>query len=130
MFARTGPFRSELERALPARPFAVDFWDGSRLPSTNGGGPVFRVRSPAALGHALRAPGQLGIGRAYVSGEIEIDDLDAVIELLDGWEPPSLDRAARARLALAAVRAAGLQPSTAAADRGAASAGAAPQPRA
>ncbi len=109
MFARTGPFRSELERALPARPFAVDFWDGSRLPSTNGGGPVFRVRSPAALGHALRAPGQLGIGRAYVSGEIEIDDLDAVIELLDTWEPPSLDRAERARLALAAVRAAGLQ---------------------
>ena len=109
MFARTGPFRSELERALPARPFAVDFWDGSRLPSTNGGGPVFRVRSPAALGHALRAPGQLGIGRAYVSGEIEVDDLDAVIELLDSWQPPSLDRAERARLALAAVRAAGLQ---------------------
>ena len=109
MFARTGPFRSELERALPARPFAVDFWDGSRLPSTNGGGPVFHVRSPAALGHALRAPGQLGIGRAYVSGEIEVDDLDAVIELLDRWEPPPLDRAERARLALAAVRAAGVQ---------------------
>ena len=109
MFARTGPFRSELERALPARPFAVDFWDGSRLPSTNGGGPVFHVRSPAALGHALRAPGQLGLGRAYVSGEIEVDDLDAVIELLDGWEPPPLDRAERARLALAAVRAAGIQ---------------------
>ncbi len=109
MFARTGPFRSELERALPARPFAIDFWDGTRLPSTNGGGPVLRVRSPAALGHALRAPGQLGIGRAYVSGQLEVDDLDAVIELLDRWQPPPLDRAARGRLALAAVRAAGLQ---------------------
>jgi cyclopropane-fatty-acyl-phospholipid synthase len=109
VFARTGPFRSELERALPARPFAVEFWDGTRLPSTNGGGPVFRLRSPAALGHALRAPGQLGLGRAYVSGELEVDDLDAVIELLDGWQPPPLDRTARARLALAALRAAGLQ---------------------
>jgi cyclopropane-fatty-acyl-phospholipid synthase len=109
VFARTGPFRSELERALPARPFAIDFWDGTRLPSTNGGGPVLRVRSPAALGHALRAPGQLGIGRAYVSGQLEVDDLDAVIGLLDRWQPPPLDRAARGRLALAAVRAAGLQ---------------------
>jgi cyclopropane-fatty-acyl-phospholipid synthase len=109
VFARTGPFRSELERALPARPFAIDYWDGTRLPSTNAGGPVFRVRSPAALGHALRAPGQLGIGRAYVSGQLEVDDLDAVIELLDRWQPPPLDRAARSRLALAAIRAAGLQ---------------------
>ena len=45
-----------------------------------------------------------------MSGELEVDDLDAVIEVLDGWQPPPLDRAARARLALAAVRAAGLQP--------------------
>ena len=36
-------------------------------------------------------PGQLGLGRAYVSGEIEVDDMDAVIELLDSWQPPSLD---------------------------------------
>jgi cyclopropane-fatty-acyl-phospholipid synthase len=109
MFARTGPFRSQLADALPERPFNVDFWDGSRLPSTNGGGPVFRLRSPAALGHALRAPGQLGVGRAYVSGELEVDDLDAVIELLDRWQPPAVDRSARARLAITAARAAGLQ---------------------
>ena len=41
--------------------------DGSSLPSTNGGGPSFEVRSRKALAHALRAPGQLGLGRAYVS---------------------------------------------------------------
>jgi cyclopropane-fatty-acyl-phospholipid synthase len=109
MLARTGPLRGELERMLPERPFTVDFWDGTRLASTNGGGPVFRVRSPAALGHALRAPGQLGLGRAYVSGQLEVDDLDQAIALLDGWEPPSMDAKARARLALAAARAAGLQ---------------------
>jgi cyclopropane-fatty-acyl-phospholipid synthase len=86
----------------------VEFWDGTRLPSTDGHGPVFRVRSPAALAHALRAPGQLGLGRAYVSGALEVDDVDAVLALLDSWQPPPLDRATRARLALAAVRACGL----------------------
>jgi cyclopropane-fatty-acyl-phospholipid synthase len=86
----------------------VEFWDGARLPSTDGHGPVLRVRSPAALAHALRAPGQLGLGRAYVSGALEVDDIDAVLALLDSWQPPPLDRATRARLALAAVRACGL----------------------
>ena len=67
------------------------------------------MRSPRAAAHALRAPGQLGLGRAYVSGEIEVDDMDAVIELLDTWQPPSLDRADLAKLLLGAVRAAGIQ---------------------
>jgi cyclopropane-fatty-acyl-phospholipid synthase len=109
LFARTAPLRDELERTLPERPFSVELWDGTRLPSTNGDGPTFRVRSPAALAHALRAPGQLGLGRAYVSGEIDVDDLDAVLELLGGWQPPHLDRQARTRLAVAAVRACGLR---------------------
>ena len=38
----------ELERAMPDRPFAVEFWDGTRAPGT-GGGPTFVVRSPAAV---------------------------------------------------------------------------------
>jgi cyclopropane-fatty-acyl-phospholipid synthase len=107
-FARTGPLRDQLATALPERPFTVRFWDGTDLPSTNGNGagPTFTVRSPKALAHALRAPGQLGLGRAYVSGELEIDDVDQVIELLNAWKPPPVDRA---RLALAAARAAGLQ---------------------
>ena len=109
MLSSTEPIRSELQTALPDRPFTVQFWDGTELPSTNGGGPRFSVRSPAAFAHALRAPGQLGLGRAYVSGELEVDDMDAVLDLLDTWQPPSLDRAARARLALAAARASGLR---------------------
>jgi cyclopropane-fatty-acyl-phospholipid synthase len=109
VLARPEPLSSELARALPERPFAVEFWDGSRLDSTNGaGGPTFHVRSPAAIAHALRAPGQLGLGRAYVSGNLDVDDLDAVLELLGTWQPPSLDGRTRARLALAAARAAGI----------------------
>jgi len=107
--ARTGPFREELERCFPDRPFAVDFWDGTTVPATTGNGVAhFQVRSPRAFAHALRAPGQLGLGRAYVSGDIDVDDMDAVIRLLDTWQPPPLDRGERARLALAAARACGI----------------------
>src|SRR3954452_11378234 len=106
--ARPAALRSELERALPERPFAVAFWDGTSLPATNSGGPAFTVRSPAAVAHVLRAPGQLGLGRAYVAGALEVDDLDAVMRLLDSWRPPEPRRAQRARLALAAVGAAGI----------------------
>ena len=48
MLSNTRPFIGELERALPSRPFAVELWDGSRLASTNGGGPTFSVHSPQA----------------------------------------------------------------------------------
>jgi cyclopropane-fatty-acyl-phospholipid synthase len=108
LLARPAALRRELARALPRRPFTVRFWDGSELPANVPGGPVFTLRSPAAIAHVLRAPGQLGVGRAYVAGELEADDLDAVIDLLNTFAPPPLDAAARARLALAAVRACGL----------------------
>jgi cyclopropane-fatty-acyl-phospholipid synthase len=107
-FAKTAPLRSALAEALPERPFSVGFWDGSEVPGTEPG-PRFTVRSPRAVAHALYAPGQLGLGRAYVSGELDVDDIDAVIDLLQTWKPPSLDRATKARLALAAGRAMGLE---------------------
>jgi cyclopropane-fatty-acyl-phospholipid synthase len=106
----TGPLCAELERLLPERPFRVEFWDGGSLPASNGaGGPTFHVRRPAAIGHLLRAPGQLGLGRAYVSGAVEVDDLDAALTLVDSWAPPPFDRGARLRLARAAARAHGLR---------------------
>ncbi|MDX6726936.1 MAG: cyclopropane-fatty-acyl-phospholipid synthase [Baekduia sp.] len=107
--SRSTPLRDELARVLPDRPFAIEFWDGSTLPPTNGTiATTFRVKSPQALAHALRAPGQLGIGRAYVAGALDVDDLDATLELLDAWKPPALDGRAKARLAAAAVRSTGL----------------------
>jgi cyclopropane-fatty-acyl-phospholipid synthase len=60
------------------------------------------------VAQAVATPGQLGLGRAYATGLLEVDDLDRVIEVLDGWDPPPLDRRSRARLALAALRACGL----------------------
>jgi len=108
----TAPLRHELEAALPERPFELHFWDGSALPATTSNAtapPVFSARSPRAIAHALMAPGQLGLSRAYVSGELEVDDLDAVLALLQHWEPPPIDTPTKRRLLLAAVRAAGVQ---------------------
>jgi cyclopropane-fatty-acyl-phospholipid synthase len=106
--ARPEPLRRELAQALPERPFALRFWDGSELAPTASGGPVFTVRSPTAVAHLLRAPGQLGLGRAYAAGELEADDLDRVIGLLDSFQAPAIDTKTRLRLTLAAVRACGL----------------------
>jgi cyclopropane-fatty-acyl-phospholipid synthase len=115
-FAKTEPLRRELAAALPKRAFTVRFWDGSVLPSTSGNGssngdsagPTFTVRSPRAIAHVVRAPGELGLGRAYVAGDLEVDDLDSVIGLIDDFEEPEIDRAMQARLAIAALRAVGL----------------------
>ena len=107
-FARTSALRREIERAFPQRPFAIEFWDGSRVPSTDGSGPTFEVRSPKAIAHVVRAPGQLGLGRAYVSGELEPDDLDEAMGVVGEWEPPPVDPGTRAKLMVGAVRACGL----------------------
>src|SRR3954468_458955 len=105
----TAPLRAALVDALPDRPFTIELWDGTALPATTRGGPTFRLRSPAALSQMLRAPGQLGLGRAYVSGALEIDDVDRVLELLDGWHPAPIDARQKAAIARAAVRAGALR---------------------
>jgi cyclopropane-fatty-acyl-phospholipid synthase len=105
----TGPLRREIAQALPERPFTVDLWDGSTIPSTgNGDGPRFTVNSPRALAHLVRAPGELGLGRAYVTGDLDVDDLMAVMHVVDDWEPPPIDARTRGRLMLAAARAIGV----------------------
>jgi cyclopropane-fatty-acyl-phospholipid synthase len=107
--ATTAPLRSALAAALPERPFTIGFWDGTELAATNGRGPRFTVTSPRALGHVLRAPGQLGVGRAYVTGGIEVDDIDAALALLDRWQAPPIHNRGKLRLLAATVRAGALR---------------------
>ena len=106
-FASTAPLRRAIQRLFPDRPFAIQLWDGTGVPATNGGGATLTVRSPRGVAHLLRAPGQLGLGRAYVARELEVSDLDALVNVADAWRPPALSRRSRARLLLAAARAAG-----------------------
>ncbi|HWH12676.1 MAG TPA: cyclopropane-fatty-acyl-phospholipid synthase family protein [Solirubrobacteraceae bacterium] len=101
----TGLLRSEIDRAIPSRPFRLEFWDGTALPATTDDAPSFVIQSPEALAQFLRSPDQLGLGRAYVNGTITVDDLDAAFIVVDTWEPPPIGVAARVRLTAAALAA-------------------------
>ena len=108
MATSTQPLCDAIAGAFPDRPFSMRFWDGNVVESTRPG-PTLSFKSPDAIGHILRSPGELGLGRAYVMGEVDVDDLDGVIALLGRWHAPRLSLAAKARIAAAAVRAAGLR---------------------
>jgi len=108
VFGNTELLRRELQAALPDRPVSVSFWDGSVVRATVPGAPTFTIRSPQALAHVLRAPGELGLGRAYAAGLIDVDDLDAALRIVDTFQPPALGSRRRAALALALLRACGL----------------------
>jgi cyclopropane-fatty-acyl-phospholipid synthase len=107
-FASSAPLTDELRAALPRRPFGVRFWDGGSVEATEPGAPTLVFRSPRALAHVLRAPGELGIGRAYVDGLVEVDDLDAALLIVDSFEAPPLSLRQKLRLGRALVRACGL----------------------
>jgi cyclopropane-fatty-acyl-phospholipid synthase len=102
----SAPLSRALRQAFPQRPFHVRFWDGGVVPATSEGAPTFLVRRPSALSHFLRAPDTLGLGRAYVDGSLEVDDLDAGFIVIDEWEPPELSVADKVRLGLGVVAAA------------------------
>jgi cyclopropane-fatty-acyl-phospholipid synthase len=102
----SGPLSKALRSVFPERPFNVRFWDGGAVEATQAAAPTFFVRRPRALSHFLRAPGTLGLGRAYVDGSLETDDLDGAFIVVDEWDPPELSRRDRARLGLGIVAAA------------------------
>jgi cyclopropane-fatty-acyl-phospholipid synthase len=107
-FARTAPLRREIEAALPRRPFAIRFWDGTAVAATEDGAPTFTFHSPQALAHVVRAPGELGLGRAYVLGLIDTDDIEGALKIVDTFEPPRLSAGQIARIGVAVLRACGL----------------------
>jgi len=104
----TARLREEIAAALPQRPFALRFWDGTGVDATEPDAPTFEFRSPQALAHVGRAPGELGLGRAYVLGLIEVDDIDKALRIVDTFEAPSLSPGQIAKLGVAVLRASGL----------------------
>jgi cyclopropane-fatty-acyl-phospholipid synthase len=52
-------------------PVGLRAWDGSRAGAADG--PCVVLRSPRALRHVLWAPGELGLARAYVGGDLDVD---------------------------------------------------------
>ncbi len=68
-------------------PVCVEFWDGSRWGPDN---PIatIRLRSKSALQRILWAPGELGVARAFVIGEIDIEGnlIETLRELRSGGQ--------------------------------------------
>ena len=63
-----------LAGALGELPVSVRFWDDSTVVARgNPDAPVVLIRDEQAIAHFLRAPNQLGLGRAWVSGSLDVD---------------------------------------------------------
>ncbi len=89
-----------------ATPVRFEFWDGSGVGPTDGIG-TLAIQSPDALRRILWSPGELGVARAFVSGDITVEgDLFGLLRVLHDASPrdlrsmgirsvPTLVRAAR-----------------------------------
>ena len=82
-------------------PVRFELWDGSTLgPSTEAG--CIRIRSADALKRLLWAPGELGVARAVVAGDIELDgDVFTLLRLAHQAAPSDLRRVGARILPLA-----------------------------
>ncbi len=88
---------------LRALPFTLRFWDGSTLAGESPT-PVTVVRSPKALAYLLRAPNQIGLARAWVTGSLDVEgDLEAVIAARGRFDGIALSAADRVKLLAAAA---------------------------
>ena len=87
-----------------APPVRIELWDGSAI-APEPGPPVrhARILSPDALRRIVWCPNELGLGRAYVAGEIEADgEIVPLIEAVRDAVPK--DRGLDVRTALTAAR--------------------------
>ncbi len=84
-------------------PIAVRTWDGTRAGPADA--PLTAVvHSPDALRHILWAPGELGLARAYVAGELDLEgDLALLLKIGDEKSGPEPHRRALAGAETAAT---------------------------
>lgn len=82
-------FAPLLRLAFGARsPVRFEFWDGSAVEPVGESPGTMRVRSKDALSHMVWAPGELGMGRAYVSGNVDLEgDLFGMLRALQSAVP-------------------------------------------
>ena len=79
-----------LAAVLP-RQTRIEAYDGSAA-GPSGSDVVLRIQSPRALSHLVSAPGELGMARAYVSGELDVDAPDhyTLLRALSGTKTSDL----------------------------------------
>ena len=83
MTARMTSPTSSTELLGPDLPIAFEAYDGSRLGPADAPATLV-IRSPDALRRIVTAPGELGFGRAYVAGDLDLEgDIFAALALRD-----------------------------------------------
>jgi cyclopropane-fatty-acyl-phospholipid synthase len=76
----------------PDVPIAVEAYDGSRLGPADAPA-TLRIKSREALVRIVTAPGELGMARAYVAGDLDLDgEIWALLALRDRMPNVRLDR--------------------------------------
>jgi len=110
---RFAPLAARLEGRLPGGiPFGVRFWDGSELRPERGkgSGDTLLVRDSRALAYIATAPNQLGLGRAWVAGDLDVEgDLERALRASERFRDLRLGLGDRLASALAAARAGALR---------------------
>jgi cyclopropane-fatty-acyl-phospholipid synthase len=99
-----------LGTTLPVR---LEFWDGSAIEADtpDGSAPgTVRIKSPDAVRRLLWSPDELGLGRAYVAGDLDAEgDIVAMVATMRDAVPKDLRFRAKAAVeAIAAARRAGV----------------------
>ena len=89
-FATDGPVAAAMRPVIEGGfgrkiPIRFEFWDGSMLNPRDQTVATLRFNSPVAIRRLLWMPNELGLGRAYVSGDIDLagDLVDVVMALRD-----------------------------------------------
>jgi len=73
-------------------PLGFEFWDGSKLSPRESSLATMRFNSPDAIRRLLWMPNELGLGRAYVAGDLDIDgDLYDVLTTFRDAKPTVLE---------------------------------------
>jgi cyclopropane-fatty-acyl-phospholipid synthase len=107
------PLAARIERRLSGGlPFVVRFWDGSELRPQGGGGSgdTVVVRDSRALAYIATAPNQLGLGRAWVAGDLDVDgDLERALRAGERFRDLRLGIGDRVASLAAALRAGALR---------------------
>ena len=96
-------------------PMSVRAWDGSVVPAADPTAPTVVLRSADALRRLLWAPGEIGLSRAYVTGELDVEgDLADALRRVRAagrhGRPVRLTPATVGRALVAAVRLGAVKP--------------------
>jgi cyclopropane-fatty-acyl-phospholipid synthase len=106
------PLAARFERRLPGGlPFAVRFWDGSELRPEDVAEDTdtVLVRDSRALAYIVSAPNQVGLGRAWVAGDLDVDgDLERALRRGERFRDLRVGIGDRVASALAVARAGAL----------------------